>query len=92
MCDLARASVHVSFQAGEGERVAYYFIAIILYQTGFAGYQVPYTSLTMHLSDEPRERDSGTLVRAIFDVMSALFASVFQGNAAVPCCVNVTRM
>ena len=46
-------------------------------------YLVPYTSLTMHLSDEPSERDSGTTVRMLFDIFSALFSSVFQGTHAV---------
>ena len=35
----------------------------------------------MHLSDEPSERDSGTTVRMLFEILSALFSSVFQGGS-----------
>ena len=70
----------IPFTAAQAEKVAFYLVTILLYQTGYAAYQVPYTSLTMHLSDEPRERDSGTTVRMFFETSSALFSSVFQGS------------
>jgi hypothetical protein len=44
------------------------------------GYQVPATALTMHLSDEPVQRDAATTYRLCFEVLAVLFSTVLQGT------------
>lgn len=55
-------------------------------------YHVPYTALTMHLSDRPSDRDSATAYRMVAEVLFTLIASLFQNflldtlrDGDVPC-------
>lgn len=42
-------------------------------------YHVPYTAMTVHVSETSQGRDSATAYRMCFEVLSVLFAAVFQG-------------
>ena len=59
----------------DDSRMGYVFAMYLLYQMGISMYHVPYTSLTVHLSDEPAERDSATMYRMIFETLATLLGS-----------------
>ena len=44
------------------------------------GFQVPSAALTMHLSDEPRQRDSATTFRLAIEVICVLVSAVVEGQ------------
>eukprot|EP00051_Salpingoeca_urceolata_P005405 m.73008 g.73008 ORF g.73008 m.73008 type:complete len:536 (+) comp14302_c0_seq1:315-1922(+) len=61
------------------ERVFYFVFMYLLYQTLFSCHHVPYTSLTVHLSHHPKDRDSATMYRMVVEILSVLIGSAGQG-------------
>jgi Na+/melibiose symporter-like transporter len=55
-------------------------VTYILYNSSVSAYHVPYTALTMHLSNVPAERDSATMYRILFEVIGTLIGATFQGQ------------
>jgi Na+/melibiose symporter-like transporter len=69
----------------------YYIIFYFAFQLLLTCIHVPYTSLTMHLSNSNKERDSATLYRMLFEVLGTLvgigvytayFSGFVQGKKA----------
>ncbi|CAI8001035.1 Sodium-dependent lysophosphatidylcholine symporter 1 [Geodia barretti] len=50
----------------------YYILFYFAFQLLLTCIHVPYTSLTMHLSNSNKERDSATLYRMLFEVLGTL--------------------
>ena len=42
-------------------------------------YQVPYTSLTMHVSRDGKQRDQATALRMVIETVALMMGSVVQG-------------
>jgi len=66
-------------EISSASKTGYYLCIYLGYQTFFSLYQVPYTSLTVHLSNDPVERDSATTWRMGMETLSLFFGSVVQG-------------
>ncbi|KAL3868983.1 hypothetical protein ACJMK2_041728 [Sinanodonta woodiana] len=64
----------------EEEKFAWYFIAYCLFQGFLTGLHVPFTSLTMYISNSQRERDSATAYRMVSEATGVLLAVVIQGQ------------
>ncbi|XP_048761894.2 sodium-dependent lysophosphatidylcholine symporter 1-like [Ostrea edulis] len=71
----------------EEAKLAWYFIFYCLFQGFLSGIHVPYTSLTMYISKNQRERDSATAYRMVFEALGVLMAATVQGVF-----VNSTRV
>jgi len=46
-------------------KIVYVTVCYFTYQTCISTYHVPYTALTMHLSNVPAERDAATIFRLV---------------------------
>eukprot|EP00049_Salpingoeca_infusionum_P011584 m.202159 g.202159 ORF g.202159 m.202159 type:complete len:534 (+) comp14976_c0_seq20:122-1723(+) len=64
---------------GTNAKSAYAIIMYLLYQTLFSCYQVPYTSLTMHLTPDPKQRDLATTYRMVVETLALVMGSIVQG-------------
>eukprot|EP00730_Choanoeca_flexa_P001289 TRINITY_DN10569_c0_g1_i2.p1 TRINITY_DN10569_c0_g1~~TRINITY_DN10569_c0_g1_i2.p1 ORF type:complete len:561 (+),score=129.85 TRINITY_DN10569_c0_g1_i2:83-1765(+) len=63
----------------DNAKAAYYILLYLSYQTFFTMYQVPYTSLTMHVSRDSKQRDQATSLRMVIETVALLMGSVVQG-------------
>ncbi|XP_062600729.1 sodium-dependent lysophosphatidylcholine symporter 1-like [Saccostrea cucullata] len=72
---------------GDEEKVVWYFVFYCLFQGFLSGIHVPYTSLTMYISKNQRDRDSATAYRMVFEALGVLIAATVQGVF-----VNSTRV
>ncbi|MGH0168558.1 UNVERIFIED_CONTAM: hypothetical protein FKN15_002001 [Acipenser sinensis] len=75
-----------SFDQG---KVIWYLIFYCLFQTLQTCFHVPYSSLTMFISSEQKERDSATAYRMTVEVLGSVLGTAIQGQivggANVPC-------
>jgi hypothetical protein len=62
----------------QGAIFAYYCTVISAFSIIVTTYYVPYTALTMELSDDPRERDAATAWRMVGEVLCTVVAVVLQ--------------
>ncbi|PAA58137.1 hypothetical protein BOX15_Mlig024288g1 [Macrostomum lignano] len=53
-------------------RFAYYFIVYLGFCTFLTMYHIPYTSMTMLISNRPADRDAATTLRMIFEMLGTL--------------------
>lgn len=60
-------------------KAAYYILMYLAYQLFFSMFQVPYTSLTMHISPEPKDRDQATTYRMLVEGLAVMMGAVVQG-------------
>ncbi|XP_042563480.1 sodium-dependent lysophosphatidylcholine symporter 1-like [Clupea harengus] len=60
--------------------IPWYLITSCLFQTFMSCYHVPYTSLSMFLGGQQRDRDSATAYRMCLEMLAMLFSSVVQGQ------------
>ncbi|XP_033878169.1 sodium-dependent lysophosphatidylcholine symporter 1-B-like isoform X1 [Acipenser ruthenus] len=75
-----------SFDQG---KVIWYLVFYCLFQTLQTCFHVPYSSLTMFISSEQKERDSATAYRMTVEVLGSVLGTAIQGQivggANVPC-------
>eukprot|EP00055_Hartaetosiga_balthica_P001803 m.1928 g.1928 ORF g.1928 m.1928 type:complete len:551 (-) comp1669_c0_seq1:176-1828(-) len=69
-------AIFVVLEAPLATKGAYYVFMYLIYQMVFSCYQVPYTSLTMHISSNPKQRDQATAFRMIVETVALLCGSV----------------
>eukprot|EP00056_Hartaetosiga_gracilis_P021680 m.25791 g.25791 ORF g.25791 m.25791 type:complete len:555 (-) comp9208_c0_seq1:140-1804(-) len=69
-------AIFVVVDAPLASKGAYYIFMYLIYQMVFSCYQVPYTSLTMHISKNPKQRDQATAIRMIVETIALLCGSV----------------
>uniref|UniRef100_A0A6Q2YCI2 Major facilitator superfamily domain containing 2A n=1 Tax=Esox lucius TaxID=8010 RepID=A0A6Q2YCI2_ESOLU len=75
-----------SFEDG---KVIWYLVFYCLFQTLQTCFHVPYSALTMFISDEQKERDSATAYRMTVEVLGTVIGTAVQGQivgmANAPC-------
>ena len=85
--------------ADTGLKFFYYLVMLFIYQSGYAvcgphqptcaecvqGFQVPGAALTMHLSPEPRQRDSATTYRLAIEIIAVLVSTIVEGVLCASC-------
>ncbi|XP_064605390.1 sodium-dependent lysophosphatidylcholine symporter 1-like isoform X2 [Liolophura sinensis] len=64
----------------EEGKLGYYFVMYCLFQGLLSCLHVPYTSLTMYICDDQKERDSVTAYRMLSEAVGVLLAVVVQGQ------------
>lgn len=64
----------------EEGKLGWYFVFYCLFQCLMSGLHVPYTSLTMVISNNQKDRDSATAYRMGAEAIGVLAASVIQGT------------
>eukprot|EP00039_Didymoeca_costata_P000902 m.47901 g.47901 ORF g.47901 m.47901 type:complete len:576 (+) comp10540_c0_seq3:221-1948(+) len=60
-------------------RVAYIVIIYVIFTMFLNSFNMPYSALTVHLSNEPSQRDSAVTYQAIFGWVSILGGALIQG-------------
>ncbi|KAL5015874.1 hypothetical protein ScPMuIL_005463 [Solemya velum] len=63
-----------------GGKLGWYFAFYCLFQGLMSGLHVPYTSLTMYITNSQKERDSITAYRMVSEGIGVLLAAVVQGQ------------
>ncbi|KAL0961816.1 hypothetical protein UPYG_G00332080 [Umbra pygmaea] len=75
--------------AFEDGKVIWYLVFYCLFQTLQTCFHVPYSALTMFISDEQKERDSATAYRMTVEVLGTVIGTAVQGQivgmANAPC-------
>eukprot|EP00729_Bicosta_minor_P011641 gene11641-12322_t len=61
-------------------KFVYVLFMYLIYQSTVCAYHVPYSALTVHLSNIPSERDSATLYRIVFETVGTLVGATLQGQ------------
>ncbi|CAB1320347.1 unnamed protein product, partial [Coregonus sp. 'balchen'] len=73
----------------ENGRVIWYLVFYCLFQTLQTCFHVPYSALTMFISEDQKERDSATAYRMTVEVMGTVIGTAVQGQivgmANAPC-------
>ncbi|KAJ7991909.1 hypothetical protein DPEC_G00288760 [Dallia pectoralis] len=73
----------------EDGKVIWYLLFYCLFQTLQTCFHVPYSALTMFISDEQKERDSATAYRMTVEVLGTVIGTAVQGQivgmANAPC-------
>ncbi|XP_062342931.1 sodium-dependent lysophosphatidylcholine symporter 1-B [Osmerus eperlanus] len=73
----------------EDGKVIWYLVFYCLFQTMQTCFHVPYSALTMFISDEQKERDSATAYRMTVEVLGTVIGTAIQGQivgmANAPC-------
>ncbi|KAK3089836.1 hypothetical protein FSP39_006949 [Pinctada imbricata] len=64
----------------EEGKLGWYFCFYCLFQGLLSGIHVPFTSLTMFISNNQKDRDSATAYRMVFEAVGVLLAAVVQGQ------------
>ncbi|ESP05216.1 hypothetical protein LOTGIDRAFT_102436, partial [Lottia gigantea] len=64
----------------ETGKFGYYFAMYCIFQGLLSGLHVPYTSLTMYISNDQKERDSATSFRMVFEACGVLTGVIVQGK------------
>lgn len=66
---------------------------ICIYQISLSGFRLPHTSMTMYLSECEKERDSATIIRMYFEIISLLIALIAQnlviGDSSSECDIPI---
>ncbi|KAM7533348.1 hypothetical protein Aperf_G00000123568 [Anoplocephala perfoliata] len=65
-------------------KLSYYLLAIVALQLGLTAFQVPYSSLTMVLTHNPKERDVLTAFRMFSETMAILLGVAVFGSIVTP--------
>ncbi|XP_078680223.1 sodium-dependent lysophosphatidylcholine symporter 1-like [Branchiostoma floridae x Branchiostoma belcheri] len=82
---------------GTNGKVTYYFVlylAMVLLQTS---HNVPYRTLAMYMSEDPKERDAATLFRSLFEMVAIVAGVAIHGQIVAAFdprleqCKNVTN-
>ncbi|XP_071117150.1 sodium-dependent lysophosphatidylcholine symporter 1-B-like isoform X2 [Haliotis cracherodii] len=61
-------------------KLAYYFVMFCAFEGLLSGLHVPYTALTMYISNNQKERDSATAYRMVFEAVGVLSGAIVQGK------------
>lgn len=73
----------------EDGKVAWYLFFYIIFQSSQTCYHVPYSALTMSISNDQKERDSATAYRMTVEVLGTVLGTAIQGQivgiAQSPC-------
>eukprot|EP00063_Salmo_salar_P059412 XP_014034247.1 PREDICTED: sodium-dependent lysophosphatidylcholine symporter 1-B-like [Salmo salar] len=73
----------------EDGRVIWYLVFYCLFQTLQTCFHVPYSALTMFISEDQKERDSATAYRMTVEVLGTVIGTAVQGQivgmASAPC-------
>lgn len=76
--------LYYAVNASPGAKLAMYLILNCLLQIGLTAYQVPYSSLTMVLTTDPKERDVLTAFRMFSEAMAILLGVGVFGSIISP--------
>ncbi|XP_046543497.1 sodium-dependent lysophosphatidylcholine symporter 1-B-like isoform X2 [Haliotis rubra] len=60
-------------------KLAYYFVMFCAFEGLLSGLHVPYTALTMYISNKQKERDSATAYRMVLEAIGVLIGAIVQG-------------
>ncbi|XP_067677471.1 sodium-dependent lysophosphatidylcholine symporter 1-B-like isoform X2 [Haliotis asinina] len=61
-------------------KLAYYLVMFCTFEGLLSGLHVPYTALTMYISNKQKERDSATAYRMVLEAVGVLGGAIVQGK------------